>query len=54
MPACARRGTVGAEGAFREPPACDDKSPSRATGVQALEFPREARPTSSGAGVTPG
>lgn len=33
-------GELAVEGAFREPPACDDKSPSRATGVQALEFPQ--------------
>lgn len=36
----AKLGELAIEGAFREPPACDDKSPTRASGVQALEFPQ--------------
>lgn len=34
------RGELAVEGAFIEPPECDDRGPTKAAGVQALEFPQ--------------
>ena len=36
----AGRGELAVEGAFIEPPECDDRGPTKAAGVQALEFPQ--------------
>lgn len=33
-------GELSVEEAFREPPPCDDRAPSRAAGIQTLEFPQ--------------
>lgn len=33
-------GELSVEGAFREPPPCDDRAPTRAAGIQTLEFPQ--------------